>query len=183
VALFDNVGSDTRTQSDIFCRAITGSGIEKRELYTTDESHIRQFMHVVGMNGVSMPVERGDLFSRVILLPFKKLPEDTPPRRWAETKHLIKKDTPQLIGAMLTVLVDAIGIYPTVKSRLAVRMGDFVKWGCAITLALGLPEVSSPKIIPKHVTVDDVAPKLNLLGSLGIFIEWSPYSLHVKSDI
>jgi hypothetical protein len=52
-----------------------------------------------------------------------------------------------------------------------------------ITLALGLPEVSSPKIIPKHVTVDDVAPKLNLLGSLGIFIGWSPYSLHVKSDI
>ena len=38
-----------------------------------------------------------------------------------------------------------------------------------ITPAFGLPEVSNPKIIPKLVTVDDVAPKLNLLGSLGIF--------------
>ena len=38
-----------------------------------------------------------------------------------------------------------------------------------ITLAFGLPEVISPKIIPKLVTVDDVAPKVNLLGSLGNF--------------
>lgn len=43
-----------------------------------------------------------------------------------------------------------------------------------ITLALGLPEVSNPKIIPKLVTVDDVAPKLNLLGSFGIFIKEFP---------
>ena len=42
-----------------------------------------------------------------------------------------------------------------------------------ITLALGLPDVSSPKIMPRLVTVEDVAPKLNLLGSLGNFIELS----------
>jgi len=36
-----------------------------------------------------------------------------------------------------------------------------------ITLALGLPEVSNPKTIPRLVTVEEVAPKLNLLGSLG----------------
>ena len=39
-----------------------------------------------------------------------------------------------------------------------------------ITLALGLPEVRSPKTIPRLVTVDEVAPKLNLLGSLGSLI-------------
>ena len=38
-----------------------------------------------------------------------------------------------------------------------------------IMLALGLPDINSPKIIPRLVTVDDVAPKLNLLGSLGNF--------------
>ena len=38
-----------------------------------------------------------------------------------------------------------------------------------ITLALGLPEVNNPKIIPRLVTVEEVAPKLNLLGSLGNF--------------
>lgn len=38
-----------------------------------------------------------------------------------------------------------------------------------ITLAFGLPDVARPKIIPKLVTVEDVAPKLNLLGSVGKF--------------
>ena len=137
VAIFDNVGSITKSQSDIFCRAITGAGVEKRELYTTDESYIRQFMHVVGFNGVSMPVERGDLFSRVILLAFKKI-EDDQRKTFSEMKALIKNDVPQLIGAMLTVLVDAIRIYPTIKSRLNVRMSDYAQWGVAITLALGL---------------------------------------------
>ncbi len=32
-------------------------------------------------------------------------------------------------------------------------------------LALGLPDVSNPKMMPRLVTVEDVAPKLNLLGS------------------
>ena len=44
-----------------------------------------------------------------------------------------------------------------------------------ITLACGFLEVINPKIIPRLVTVDDVAPKLNLLGSLGNFIKWSSY--------
>lgn len=152
VAIFDNVGSITKSQSDIFCRAITGAGVEKRELYTTDESYIRQFMHVIGFNGVSMPVERGDLFSRVILLAFKKF-EDDQRKTFSEMKALIKKDTPQIIGAMLTVLVDAIRIYPTVKSKLNVRMSDYVRWGCAITLALGL----------KQRDFED-AYRLNILG-------------------
>ena len=152
VAIFDNVGSITKSQSDIFCRAITGAGVEKRELYTTDESYIRQFMHVVGFNGVSMPVERGDLFSRVILLAFKRI-EDDQRKTFSEMKALIKKDVPQIIGAMLTVLVDAIRIYPTIKSRLNVRMSDYVRWGCAITLALGL----------KQSDFED-AYRLNILG-------------------
>lgn len=40
-----------------------------------------------------------------------------------------------------------------------------------ITPALGLLEDSSPKIMPRLVTVEDVAPKLNLLGSFGNFIK------------
>ena len=45
-----------------------------------------------------------------------------------------------------------------------------------IILALGLLEVSNPKTIPRLVTVDDVAPKLNLLGSLGSFIKCSSFN-------
>jgi hypothetical protein len=40
-----------------------------------------------------------------------------------------------------------------------------------ITPALGFADANSPKIMPKLVTVEDVAPKLNLLGSFGNFIK------------
>jgi len=52
-----------------------------------------------------------------------------------------------------------------------------------IMLALGFPDVSSPKIIPRLVTVDDVAPKLNLLGSLGNFTGRSSFQMCIINEI
>ena len=61
----------------------------------------------------------------------------------------------------------------------AQRVCDVVRDGYyeqrPIMLALGLPDVRSPKIMPRLVTVDDVAPKLNLLGSLGNFTKQASY--------
>lgn len=137
VAIFDNVNQLNRTQSDILCRGITGIGNEKRELYTTDDSFIRSFMRIVGLNGVSMPVEKGDLFSRMILLPWEPITER---KTDAEMKAEMKRDAPKLLGAILDTLVKAINIFPEVKTSLNVRMSDFAKWGCAITLAIGLKQ-------------------------------------------
>ena len=52
-----------------------------------------------------------------------------------------------------------------------------------IMLALGFPEVSSPKIMPRLVTVEDVAPKLNLLGSLGSFTKYSSFQVCIDNEI
>jgi len=40
-----------------------------------------------------------------------------------------------------------------------------------ITPVFGFADDNSPKIIPLLVTVEDVAPKLNLLGSIGKLIK------------
>jgi hypothetical protein len=54
-----------------------------------------------------------------------------------------------------------------------------------ITLALGLLEANNPKTIPRLVTVEGVAPKLNLLGSLGNcnFTEQPSYSFTLIKKI
>jgi len=137
LAIFDNVNHLTRTQSDILCRAITGAGNEKRELYTTDDSFIRQFMRCVGLNGITVPIEKSDLFSRNLLLSWMPI---ITRRTDAEMKSQMVADTPKLIGAMLDVLVMACKLYPETKTRLNTRMADFTKWGCAITKALGLDQ-------------------------------------------
>jgi hypothetical protein len=152
VAIFDNVNQLTRTQSDILCRTITGIGNEKRELYTTDDSFIRSFMRIVGLNGISMPVEKGDLFSRMILLPWEPI---TDRKTDAEMKAQMKRDAPQLIGAMLDTLVKAMRFFPDVKTGLNVRMSDFAKWGCAITMALGLKQTDFERAYRENIKSQD----------------------------
>ena len=152
VAIFDNVNTITRKQSDILCRGITGIGNEKRELYTTDDSFIRSFMRVIGLNGVSMPVEKGDLFSRMILLPWEPI---TTRKTDAEMKADMKRDAPKLLGAMLDILVKAINIFPEVKTSLNVRMSDFAKWGCAITLAIGLKQSDFERAYRENIKSQD----------------------------
>ena len=139
LAVFDNVGAITKTQSDILCRAITGAGNEKRELYTTDDSFIRQYMRCIGLNGITVPIEKSDLFSRNLLLPWTQIKSDER-QTDAEMKAKMLKDAPKLIGAMLDTLVKAIQFYPDVKPTLDGRMADYIKWGIAITKAIGLSQ-------------------------------------------
>ena len=56
-----------------------------------------------------------------------------------------------------------------IPNESAILSATAITSNAPITLALGLLAVRRPKIIPKLVTVEDVAPKLNLLGSLGNF--------------
>jgi hypothetical protein len=139
LSIFDNVTKLTQSQSDILCRAITGAGNEKRELYTTDESFIRKYMRCIGLNGITVPIEKSDLFSRNLLLPWEPI-KDNERHTDAEMKAQMLRDAPGLIGGMLDILVKAIQIYPSIKTKLNVRMADYAKWGCAITVALGLKQ-------------------------------------------
>jgi hypothetical protein len=52
-----------------------------------------------------------------------------------------------------------------------------------IMLAFGFPDVNNPKIMPRLVTVDEVAPKLNLLGSLGNFTKQASFQVSIDNEI
>lgn len=53
LAYFDNVGSLPDWASDALCRATTGTGFSKRQLYTDDEDVIYRFIRPVGVNGIN----------------------------------------------------------------------------------------------------------------------------------
>ena len=154
LSIFDNIGNLTSAQSDILCRAITGGGNEKRELYTTDDSFIRRFIRCIGINGISVPIEKSDLFSRNALFPW--VPIKPGERKTdAEMMDSISDDTPKLIGAMLDVIVKAINIYPDVKPTLNARMADFVKWGIAITKSIGLTQNDFEEAYKANLSTQD----------------------------
>lgn len=136
-ALFDNVSYLADWQADCLCRAVTGDGFSKRELYSDDEDCIYTFKRCIGLNGINLAVDRPDFLDRIILIPLDNIPEaerrsekDDLEPRFAELK-------PYILGGFFDTLAKAIAIKPQVKLKRKPRMADFAEWGYAISEALG----------------------------------------------
>jgi len=135
-AFFDNVTRLPIWMSDTLCRAATGGGFTKRELYTDDSDIIYSFKRCVGLNSINIAAQRGDLLDRALLVGLKNIPKS---KRRTEKKLLAEFESckAEILGGFLDTLVKAIQLYPSVNPEELFRMADFTKWGCAIAIALG----------------------------------------------
>lgn len=135
-AFFDNISYLSQDISDELCRAVTGMGWNQRKLWTNNETFIRQFTRAVGLNGINIPAEQGDLLSRSVNLEVPYLPKEKRiPRK--QLLSMLDESTPYLLGALLDALVKTLQIQPTVKLGELSRMGDYTIWGYAAAEALG----------------------------------------------
>lgn len=138
-AFYDNVGDLPWWVSDALCRAATGGGFTKRELYTDDDDVIYSFRRCIGLNSINIAAQRPDLLDRCLLVGLKNIPKEkrkTEETLWQEFNNVKSK----ILGGLLDTLSKAIQIYPTIKLDELHRMADFVKWGCAISKALGIEQ-------------------------------------------
>jgi len=138
-AFYDNITNIPIWVSDTLCRAATGGGFTKRELYTDDEDVIYDFMRCVGLNGINIAAQRGDLLDRSLLIGLKSIPAD----RRREEKEILaafERCRAEILGGVLDALSQAIKLYPVTNPPKLFRMADFTKWGCAIAKALGKTE-------------------------------------------
>jgi len=137
-AFYDNVTSLPSWMSDTLCRAATGGGFTKRELYTDDQDVIYDFKRCVGLNGINIAAQRGDLLDRSLLIGLKDISKEKR-RTEKELLNAFKNCEAEILGGFLDTLVKATQIYPSLNPRLF-RMADFTRWGCAIAIALGKTE-------------------------------------------
>ncbi len=133
---YDNVTSIPNWVSDALCRAVTGDGFTKRELYTNDEDIIYSFRCCIGLNGINIAAQKADLLDRSILFGLECIPAEK--RRdektfWSE----FKRDKPLILGAAFDALSKAMTIKESVRTDQLPRMADFAIWGAAIAEALG----------------------------------------------
>lgn len=138
-AFYDNVTKLPPWMSDTLCRAATGGGFSKRELYTDDSDITYSFKRCVGLNGINIAAQRGDLLDRSLLIGLQDIPRT---KRRTEKQLLAEFEEckAEILGGFLDTLVKAIRIYPSVKPKRLFRMADFTRWGCAIAIALGHTE-------------------------------------------
>lgn len=135
-AFFDNMTHMPDWVSDAFCRAVTGEGATKRELFSNDDDIIYAYKRCVGVNGINLVARKSDLLDRSIIIKLDRISKEnrmTEQEIWQ--KFEIAK--PSIFGGILDVLSKAMKLVETIELKDKPRMADFAVWGCAIALAMG----------------------------------------------
>jgi hypothetical protein len=135
-AFFDNVTALPGWASDTICRAVTGEGFSKRELFTDDEDVLYAFRRCIGINGLTLAARKPDLLDRSILLRLERIgPGDRKPLKalW----DAFETTRPVILGGLFDALAAALRLRKAVQVKQSPRMADFAVNGCAIAEALG----------------------------------------------
>jgi hypothetical protein len=139
ICYFDNVSLIPIWISDQLCRAVTGSGFSKRELYTDDDI-IYNFKRCIGFNGINLGATKADLLDRGIIIELERIPREKRRRVeeiWAEFDRI----KPELLGYIFDMLVKVLqvksngGIADEIKGL--PRMADFAEIGEIISRCMG----------------------------------------------
>ncbi len=133
---YDNITHLPDWASDALCRAATGAGISKRELYSDDDDVIYQFRRCPALNGINTAAQKPDLLDRCLLFELEEIPksERRPEQQfWAE----FEQARPRLLGAIFDALSRAMALKDSIRLTGLPRMADFAVWGCAVAQALG----------------------------------------------
>jgi len=134
--VFDNLSNISESNSDILCRAVTGGGFSKRELYTNDDDFIYTFKRLVNLNGINPVATKPDLLERSILLELERIPDEARQKE-SDVLTTFEEKIPLLLGAIFDAVSKATSIKETLNLPILPRMADFAEWGCAIAVALG----------------------------------------------
>lgn len=134
LCFYDNLTFLSTDMSDTFCMAATGAGFSKRELYSDDDDVIFDYKRCIGLNGINPAARRGDLLDRSILIEVEKIKIR---RTEAEVDAKFDLDKAFIFGGILTVLAEALRLFPEIKVKDYQRLADFHRWGCAIAQAYG----------------------------------------------
>ncbi|HEX6281376.1 MAG TPA: DNA polymerase domain-containing protein [Nitrososphaera sp.] len=137
--LYDNVRSVPDWFSDEVCKAVTGGGISKRQLFTDDEDVVYDYKRCIKINGINIALVEPDALDRSIMSEYKRLPDD---KRRSESEVLaeFERMKTQLLGYIMDTLVKALQIKANLNLQRLPRMADFAIWGEAIARALGYKE-------------------------------------------
>jgi hypothetical protein len=138
LAYYDNVSNISDWVSNQLCRAVTGSGFSKRELYTDDNDIIYNFRRAIGFNGVNLAASKADLLDRGIIVELERIPEN---KRLKDEDVKAKLDAikSQLLGFIFDKIVEVIKIQNNGGIRLdsRARMADFEEYAEIISRVIG----------------------------------------------
>jgi hypothetical protein len=129
VAYFDNISFIKEWTSDQLCRAVTGAGFSKRELYSDDDDIIYNFKRCLGFNGINLAATKADLLDRGIIVELERIAKDKR-RKIEEILEEFEPMKAQLLGYIFDILVKVLQIKNNggIKLETKSRMADFEEY-------------------------------------------------------
>jgi hypothetical protein len=166
LAFYDNVKYIPYWLSDEICKAVTGIGHTKRELYSDDNDIIYEHRRLISINGINVALTEPDALDRSIFTELLDI-DDTARREKEELLAEFEKIRPKLLAYIFDTVVKALRIKPTLKLTRLPRMADFAKWGEAISRAMGYDNFTFLKAYAENRNQQNViAVNENIIGSV-----------------
>jgi hypothetical protein len=136
VTCLDNVSHLQSWLQDAICRACTGDGLLRRELYTNSDVAVLAFRRAVVITGIDPGPLHGDLASRLLAMEPGEVTEDS---RKSEQDIDAKwqEERPKVLGALLGLASGVLGVLPGIRSTNLPRMADFARVVLAADKVLG----------------------------------------------
>ena len=132
----DNLSQVPDWLSDSLCRAATGDGDVRRQLYTDAGLAVFAFRRCILLNGIDVGALRGDLADRVVMINLDRIEESV---RLTE-RHLTaqwERAYPSILGGLLSLSAETIALLPSVRLAASPRMADLARVLAAIDQLLG----------------------------------------------
>jgi hypothetical protein len=137
IVALDNVSRIPEWLSDALCRAVTGEGLVRRQLYTDTGMSVVSFQRSIMITSIDITSLRGDLADRLVPIDLQQIRPDArrPDREIADAWH---EACPRILGALLDLTSEVIGVLPTIDLAEHPRMADFARILAAIDELRGL---------------------------------------------
>jgi hypothetical protein len=166
LAFYDNVKYISQELSDEICKAVTGIGSTKRELYTDDEDVIYEYKHCLSLNGINIALTESDALDRGLMVELEEI-KDENRRKEEDLLAEFERIRPKVFACILDIVVKAMQIRPTLRLPMLTRMADFTEWGEAISRAMGYEKMSFIRELQKNRSEQNlVAVEESIVGSL-----------------
>jgi hypothetical protein len=136
VTCLDNVSHLPPWLQDAICRAVTGDGMLRRELYTNSDVSVLAFRRVIALTGIDLGPINGDLADRLLnvephrILKDGRVTEQDVEARWRAVH-------PVVLGALLDLASAVLRVLPEVRRTDLPRMADFARIVLAVDQILG----------------------------------------------
>jgi hypothetical protein len=155
IVAIDNVSTVPDWLSDTLCRAVTGDGDVRRQLYTDGGLALFAFRRAVILNGIDLGAVRGDLADRLLVIDLDVIAERNR-RLDAEVESRWQDAHPRILGALLDLAASVASALPSVRLENSPRMADFARILAAVDQVLGIEGLTRYRDRARNLAADSL---------------------------